>query len=79
MMCRSCVENSGELTRTLVQAILCSHFGEVSERFKEAVLKTVVGVPYRGFESHPLRTIPDGLAGTLDKPPCQKISGIVKM
>lgn len=32
--------------------------GEVAERFKAAVLKTVVGKTYRGFESLPLRHIP---------------------
>ena len=30
-------------------------FGEVAEWFKAAVLKTVVGFAYRGFESLPLR------------------------
>lgn len=32
--------------------------GAVTERPKVTVLKTVVGTPYRGFESHPLRQLP---------------------
>ncbi len=34
-----------------------SVFGEMSERFKELVLKTSDGATHRGFESHSLRQI----------------------
>ena len=44
--------------------------GEVSERFKELVLKTSDAAMHRGFESHPLRHIfLTDLAFTMEKYP----------
>ena len=42
-----------------------SPYGEMSERFKEPVLKTGDGATHRGFESHSLRqiTIPTPTGG----------------
>ena len=41
---------------SFILALSCADLtGEVAERFNALVLKTSVGFPYRGFESHPLR------------------------
>ena len=37
--------------------VIIGAFGEVSERFKEPVLKTGDAERHRGFESHPLRQL----------------------
>ena len=42
------------LTFGMQNGIICTH-GELSERFKEPVLKTGDGVTHREFESHTLR------------------------
>ena len=54
----------------MIKSILrltCSNaakYGEVSERFKELVLKTSDSERDRGFESHPLRHVsPDSSVG----------------
>ena len=39
----------------IILACMGDRFGEVSERFKEPVLKTGDSVMGHGFESHPLR------------------------
>ena len=43
-----------DLTFIMVDGIISPH-GEMSERFKEPVLKTGDGATHRGFESHSLR------------------------
>ena len=43
--------------------------GEVSERFKEPVLKTGDAAMHRGFESHPLRHIFPDIAFTVGEIP----------
>jgi hypothetical protein len=72
----SALQNKGDkdnpgLTQKLVSPIFClasshaiiSETGEMTEWLKVPVLKTGVGIPYRGFESHSLRHI--GLTRTL--------------
>ena len=44
---------------------ILSVFGEMSERFKEPVLKTGDGATHRGFESHSLRQKSSTPAGVL--------------
>lgn len=45
------------LDAALLNLVYLLHYGRVSERFKELVLKTSDTATYRGFESHPFRQV----------------------
>ncbi len=48
------------LDAALLNLVYLLHYGRVSERFKELVLKTSDTATYRGFESHPFRQSCEG-------------------